>query len=152
MQNKIGIIYKITNRKNGKLYIGQTSIDEKIKEKGSLNRFKQHIYCALNNKNKCILLENAIRKYGPNNFSIETILYCNLEHLNDYEINFIKLYDSANRKYGYNISHGGSGRSSPMTEENRMNISKGQKGINMGIIPKYRNNIVVGYRAQRKQN
>lgn len=151
MENKIGILYKIINNVNGKLYIGQTSIDEKIKERGSLRRFKQHIYCAIKKKNKCIILENAIRKYGENNFSIETILYCDLNNLNNYEINLIKLYDSTNKKNGYNISQGGSGCSGHMTEKKRKNISKGQNGKNMGIISKYRKNVIVGYRAQRKQ-
>ena len=58
-------VYKITNIKNGKMYIGQTinSIE---------SRFKRHINDAMNN----ILdthFARAIRKYGPDSFVIEIL-------------------------------------------------------------------------------
>ena len=62
-----GIIYKITNNDNGKIYIGQTtnSFEE---------RMRQHKDQA-NNLNNTNPLYCAIRKYGWDNFTKE-ILYC----------------------------------------------------------------------------
>jgi group I intron endonuclease len=55
-------IYGIVNRVNGKIYIGQT-------KQGYLKRFKQHL-CP---KDKSVLLQNAIKKYGRNNFVCELL-------------------------------------------------------------------------------
>ena len=54
-------IYLITNKINGKKYVGKTKQD--IKE-----RFKEHIWCNYNT-----LIHLAIKKYGQENFSIELI-------------------------------------------------------------------------------
>lgn len=62
--NMEGYIYKITNKCNSKIYIGQT--------KNIKKRFTRHINDSINN----ILdthLSRAIRKYGKENFSIEQI-------------------------------------------------------------------------------
>ena len=77
-----GIIYKITNLINQKIYIGQTI--QALKR-----RFKQHINNALrNSKNlKQIHLYAAMRQYGVTNFSIEAIDTANSkEELNQKEI------------------------------------------------------------------
>ena len=62
----MGFIYKITNKLNNKIYIGQTT---KTVEK----RFQQH----KNNSNKeyfsQIILYKAFNKYGIENFICETI-------------------------------------------------------------------------------
>ena len=59
-----GIIYKVTNLQNGKVYIGQTI--------RTLNqRRTQHIYDA---RNSCsFYFHNAIRKYGEDSFVWEQI-------------------------------------------------------------------------------
>lgn len=69
----------------------------------------------------------AIEKYGWDNFEHE-ILYKKLskEDACSKEIELIKLYDSTNRKRGYNISHGGTAPP-PLTETTRKKISENTK-------------------------
>ena len=59
-------IYKITNIKTNKIYIGQTN-------KSPEDRLNEHIMNAENGK--IFHLSKAIRKYGKENFIIETIDY-----------------------------------------------------------------------------
>jgi len=95
------IIYRIRNTINGKIYIGQTS-------KNIATRFMQHTSSAKKQRNNCYKLENAINKYGKENFTIEEILRTeNEEDANQLEISFISKYDTINR--GYNIQSGGRG-------------------------------------------
>ena len=49
-----GIIYKITNKVNGKVYIGQTT-------KSLKKRWTEHVYT---NPTRKYLLHKAIQKYG----------------------------------------------------------------------------------------
>lgn len=94
----IGVIYKITNNINEKVYIGQTV--QKIE-----TRWKRHIR---ESKTNCRHLYCAMRKYGIENFSIEVIEECDTEdELDEREQYWINQYDSCNR--GYNISKGGGG-------------------------------------------
>ena len=64
-------IYKITNKINGKIYIGQSNDIER--------RFKEHM---TKGERSRILLDHAIKKYGPDNFSYEVIEECTEEELN----------------------------------------------------------------------
>ena len=93
-----GSIYKITNKINGKIYIGQT-IQKPIE------RFYQH--CA--KSAKCEVLNmpihKAILKYGKNNFSFEILETINKNKLNERERYWISYYDSYNS--GYNATFGG---------------------------------------------
>jgi group I intron endonuclease len=92
------IIYKITNLINNKVYIGQTTQLIDI-------RWKQH--CQLNRKRSCHLIQNAIKKYGQNNFNIEQIDTClSKEELNIQEKYWILKYQSFGPK-GYNLTTGG---------------------------------------------
>jgi group I intron endonuclease len=109
----MGIIYKITNKINNKVYIGQTI-------QGMEKRWKNHLYYALKLK-KDNKLARAIRKYGENAF-----LLCILEETNeldDREIYYISLYKSNTR--GYNTKIGGSG--GPHTDDTKNKISKANK-------------------------
>ena len=86
-----GEIYKITNNINNKCYIGQVlCYYSNNKKSGTKYRWKKHIYNAINNKNSCRVLENAIRKYGKDNFKIEKIEEFNIEILDEKEIYYIK--------------------------------------------------------------
>ena len=91
------IIYKITNRINGKVYIGQTIKSLKV-------RWSQH--CTPNSN--CRFLHNAIIKHGAINFTIEQIdVACSREELDQKEVYWIKYYDSMNQEKGYNLTSGG---------------------------------------------
>ena len=91
------IIYKVTNKVNGKCYIGQTI--------RTLEQRKwQHLDCAKNGVKTHFY--NAIRKYGGDNFIFEVIDEAStLEELNELERYYIKKYDCINN--GYNMVDGG---------------------------------------------
>lgn len=94
----MGYIYKITNKVNNKVYIGQTI---KTVEK----RFQQH----KNNSNKSyfsqIVLYKAFNKYGIENFICEEIEEVPNDLLDKREIYWIDYYDSYFN--GYNSTLGG---------------------------------------------
>lgn len=96
----LGKIYKITNKVNGKLYIGQTT--QTLKE-----RFQRHCWgVSLNDKYHFnMAIKQAIKKYGKENFTIELIEEVEVGKLNEREIYWISFYDSYNK--GYNCTLGG---------------------------------------------
>lgn len=93
-------IYKITNLKNQKVYIGQSINIHKrwINHKASYNNPKKECYN--------YPLYKAFRKYGIENFSFEVIEECKQEDLNSREIFWISYYNSYSS--GYNQNEGGS--------------------------------------------
>ena len=103
----MGFIYKITNTKNNKIYIGKTI--------GSINkRWREHKSNALN-KTDNYLLHLVMRKYGIENFIIEIVEECPNELLNEKEIYYIKFFNSyigqdKNKNCGYNMTPGGEGK------------------------------------------
>ncbi len=98
-----GIIYKITNTINGKVYIGLTTT--------TLNkRWNGHKTCARKamNNEKIHPLYCAMAKYGIDNFKIEEIDSSdNFINLGKLERMYISKYNSSNREFGYNITRGG---------------------------------------------
>ena len=104
-----GVIYKITNKINGKIYIGQTTRTVE-------QRFKEHMESPYP-------LGNALRFHGIENFTVEIIAECdNQEQLNEREIHFIAEYDCMVPK-GYNCNEGGHNGSA--SEETKSRISEG---------------------------
>ena len=95
MKPDFGIIYRITNLVNGKIYIGQTIrvLKERIKQHKSVNR------------NSPIHL--AIKKYGFCNFKIEEVERCPIKDLDDREKFWIDYHKSYLKDFGYNLSKGG---------------------------------------------
>lgn len=101
-------IYKITNKISGKCYIGQ-AIDIR-------KRIQQHI--AACDRNSKLVLYQAMRKYGMEQFEVSVLVIINLfgktqdeikKELNAQEIFYITLYESYLK--GYNSTPGGdSGR------------------------------------------
>jgi group I intron endonuclease len=95
----MGFIYKITNIKTNKCYIGETAQDDPQK------RWKQHIK-KINNNEGCPALRDAIKKYGIDNFKFELIIICFDEDRYKYEREYIKKFNSQVPN-GYNILPGG---------------------------------------------
>lgn len=93
-----GFIYKITNKINGKSYIGQTI--QNVKE-----RFYQHCATKCSKAILNMVIHKAINKYGKSNFTIEVIEEVESTNLNDRERYWIKYYDSYSN--GYNSTKGG---------------------------------------------
>lgn len=107
-----GIIYKITNITNNKIYIGQTLSHRKNHNRfrpfGHIGRFNDHISEALCNtkKNQCRYLNQSIRKYGKDTFIVEKIEECDVNILDEKEKYYINLYNSLYPN-GYNLTIGG---------------------------------------------
>jgi group I intron endonuclease len=108
----VGQIYLITNKQTNKQYVGQTLSHRKNHNKyrpfGYIGRFKDHISEALCNtkKKQCTYLNNAIRLYGKDEFTVELITVCPKEDLDTYEEKYIQEYNSLYPN-GYNLTTGG---------------------------------------------
>ena len=82
---------------NGKKYVGQTvqTLNNRAKQgEGYIN--SPAVY-------------NAIKKYGWDNIVIETFLCTSKQEMNELEQYYIKLYNTTNNQYGYNLTVGGEG-------------------------------------------
>ena len=132
MENN-GEIYCLTSP-SGKKYVGQCVKQLSSGKKwGYIQRWKDHIRDA-NSKNYCRKLNNAINKYGSENFTIEVIKECNIYELNYYEEYYIKLYNTLSPN-GYNLTSGGS--ICRQSEETQILKRKSMIGKNVGkIFPK----------------
>ena len=109
-------IYRIKNKINNKIYIGQT--------KDTLEaRFAQHAVCDINRS----AISKAIKKYGKENFEIEELIKANSqEQLDQLEKDFIKSYNSM-APNGYNLKTGGL-EGSRYSAESRLRMSKRKIG------------------------
>lgn len=92
-------IYSITNKLNGKRYIGQTY--------NFKYRWMRHRSYLKHNTEHNAHLQSAWNKYGAENFKFEIIERCKLKQLDEREIYWINYYDSKNT--GYNFADGGLG-------------------------------------------
>jgi group I intron endonuclease len=95
----MGYIYKITNIKNNKCYIGVTT------QKNPNDRWNAH-KSSIRNCRGCPLLMKAFNKYGELSFIFEVIIICFDEDVFHYEDEYIKKYNSAS-PHGYNVAEGG---------------------------------------------
>lgn len=108
---KKGVIYKVTNIKNNKVYIGQTSLA--ISKRKGL-----HLYEAFHN-NSPFLFHRALRKHGKEMFNWDIIWEGEVILLNEKEIYYINKYNShVSSKCGYNLTIGGN----QLNGENNPNI------------------------------
>ena len=116
------IIYLITNRENGKCYVGKTALSAQ-------RRWKAHCSKAKGSANT--RLHRAIRKYGTDAFVIQEICVAvNALHLDFLERYFIGEFNSMNRECGYNMTPGGDGVApgTKLTKEHRAKLSAARKG------------------------
>lgn len=96
-KQKYGVIYKITNTINNKVYIGQTTRTFNIRYHNNIKKYAN------------IYLKRSIEKYGINNFLIEEefdVAYSK-EELNEKEKKYIEVFKSNDYNYGYNLKSGG---------------------------------------------
>ena len=100
----IGVIYKITNNLNNKVYIGQTI--QPLKD-----RWYRHCGKTGSDAELSMAIKRAILKYGKQNFTIEEIESCDTERLDEREKYWIDKYDSYN--FGYNCTKGGQNGAKP---------------------------------------
>jgi group I intron endonuclease len=92
------LIYKWTNKINGKIYIGQTT--KKLEQ-----RTRSHINTA--NTGSPLPIHNAIRKYGKDSFTVECLGYYDMHaELDAAETFYINQFDCLAPK-GYNLKLGG---------------------------------------------
>lgn len=112
-----GIIYKIENMINHKVYIGQTSQERGFKDRycrkgqGIERVYNSYLYEQKHNRYYNIHLFRAIEKYGFDAFVVDEIFDVALTEceLNEKEMFYIKQFDSFYN--GYNSTLGGEGMS-----------------------------------------
>lgn len=100
--NYYGIVYRATNKVNGKVYVGITTT-------ALSKRIKGHISSG-NNPKKVYKFQRAIRKYGIDSFAFDIIVEClSKEDLCASEVFYINLYQASSQDNGYNLTSGGEG-------------------------------------------
>ena len=87
-------IYLITNKVNGKQYVGQHHYDGEGMD--------------VSYKGSGVLLRQAYKKYGVENFTMEVIEYCSDASLDSLEVKYISDYNTKTPN-GYNLTDGGGG-------------------------------------------
>lgn len=106
-----GAIYRVTHLSSGRVYIGQTT--ESVSK-----RWRNH-----QRQGYCVLLHRAIKKYGAEDFAVETVATADsAEQLNAFEIFWIGVHQSTNRDHGFNLREGGG--SGKHSEESRQKMSE----------------------------
>lgn len=153
----MGIIYKVINTANKKIYVGKTKELYGDCKFGLERIFKQHLTNATGNskdaRTDCPRFYNAIRKYGKSKFKVELLAKCKLSMCDYLEITYISIFDSTNPDMGYNISSGGKGRSVVHVNENvRKKISKYSNDVDatLNIRPYHKNGELIGYKVRRR--
>lgn len=114
----MGLIYKITNLMNQKIYVGQTT--KTIEE-----RWTSHKEYA---RKGTTYLSRAIQKYGQDNFQMETLEVCEDHLLNEREQHWVAHLKSNDKTIGYNMSCGGDNGNNTKSPEVRKKISDALKG------------------------
>jgi len=115
------IIYKVTNKINGKCYIGKTV------KKYLSSRRSGHIYEM--KKGSKFYFHNSLRKYGKENFEWEILYECT-DHdiLKEKELYYIKYFNTF-KPNGYNLTKGGDGNFGyKYSEESKKKMSESHKG------------------------
>jgi group I intron endonuclease len=117
-----GYIYKITNKFNGKIYIG----------KRARKKFEEGYW------GSGTLITKAINKYGKDNFTREVLEWCETKELLCSREQFYIIEYNCRVPNGYNIAPGGEGGGikgpehpnygKPMTEERKQHLSNLMSG------------------------
>jgi hypothetical protein len=95
-------IYKLTNKTNGKIYVGLSSRDDNT-------RWKEHIQDSRKRKPKAVI-DRAIKKHGEENFTLKILERVpsdeGLQVLGELEMFWIRKLKSFEKKIGYNVALG----------------------------------------------
>ena len=91
------VIYKIRNKKNGKLYFGQT-----VNYNRRMNEYKNR----KNIKSSKYHIMDVLNAEGIENFEFSIVEYCNKDQLNEREAYYIKKHNTTNPLFGYNSQKG----------------------------------------------
>lgn len=119
-----GEIYLVKNKKNGKVYVGQTRTHilnhGKFRPFGSHKRWVQHVSEAIGNyAHQSMKLNHSIRKHGSDSFEVEILETCEVKDLNYWETYYVNLYNSIEE--GYNLTGGGDRKE--LTEEGKIKVA-----------------------------
>ena len=121
-------VYKVTNKVNGKIYIGWTS-------KSVTERWRVHQQQSFAPKGQRYHFQNAIVKYGPESFHVETLIS---SYDKSFSLQMEEYYIARFRTHlptvGYNRTLGGEGNIP--NEEQRRERSKRIKGENHPLFGK----------------
>ena len=96
-----GYIYKITNKINGKAYVGKTTDTVQV-------RWEEHLRDSRRSRWANRPLYSAIRKYGVDKFAVEVLEKVDLENLSERETYWIEYFHTYSD--GYNATTGGDGK------------------------------------------
>ena len=134
------LVYVVTNKVNGKIYIGKTETTLK-------RRWDSHVVAAKRGSKS--YFHAAIRKYGPAAFEATPLSSAvSRDNMEELEIFFIAKYHSTDCEIGYNLTNGGDGRGGfKHSEETKRKISRSERGKR--LTPEQRVNVGRSHRGGR---
>jgi hypothetical protein len=109
-------IYKITNTKNNKVYVGSSIEIEKRREK--------HFWMLKKGIHDNKFLQSSFNRDGNENFIFEIIEFCDFEVLVNKENYYITEYKSNNMKFGYNLCMVSDERRNILSDKTKKQLSK----------------------------
>lgn len=136
---KVAGIYKITNLKNNKVYIGQSKhLRHRISDYVNI-----HTKSNMNHP-----IAEAIKKDGTDNFKFEILHICENDKLSAMEEFYIKKFKATDDKYGYNqIMH-----TTGVKDSTRNNMRKSHTGLKESAETKRKkSNIIFIFSPDHKQ-
>lgn len=122
LPEKAACVYSVTNKVNGKVYIGVTVNPERRKR----SHFKHNIRTRS-------MLKNAIAKHGEENFVFEILCVGTKDYCYLVEPRFVAEYNTRT-PHGYNICSGGRGSKGLTGENNGMYGRTGEQHPHFGKI------------------
>lgn len=119
-------VYKITNKANGKSYVGSTTLTFKT-------RWRGHQIGLIRGDHGNIYLQRAWNKYGEENFQFEVLERCLPDRCIEREQYWLDALDSCNHNVGYNICPiAESRRGAKLSEETKRQMSVAHTGVPKG--------------------